>query len=85
MIQEILPAAEQKQLLDRAVSKRQQVRQILEQTRSQRLNDTQRTLKSNIESFVKLSEEAEKRNDARGADALAERALVLARELPGGK
>ena len=85
IIQEILPAAEQKQLLDRAASKRQRARQILEQTRNQRLNDTQRNLKISIETFVKASEDAERRNDARSADGHAERALVLARELQGGK
>jgi hypothetical protein len=85
IIQEILPAAEQKQLLDRAASKRLQVRQILEQTRNQHLNDAQRSVKTSIETFVKASEDAEKRNDARGADVHAERALVLARELQGAK
>lgn len=85
MIQEILPAAEQKQLLDRAASKRQQARQLLEQARGQRLSTAQRSLKSSIESFVKTSEDAERRNDARSADSLAEKALVLARELQGGK
>ncbi|HEY1336103.1 MAG TPA: hypothetical protein VGF59_01270 [Bryobacteraceae bacterium] len=84
-IEEIVPAAEQKQLQESAVAGRREARQILDQMRGHRLNGTQKTLRSNIESFLNLSEQAEKRNDMRSAQALAERALVLARELKGGK
>jgi len=37
-----------------------------------------------IRSFLALSEEAEKHNDMRQADALAERAQILAKELQSG-
>jgi hypothetical protein len=84
-VQEIVPAAEQKQLLDHAAEKQRAARQILDQMKGQRLNNPQRSLRSSIEQFLKLSEDAERRNDARVADALAERALVLARELQGAK
>jgi hypothetical protein len=84
-IEEIVPAAEQKQLQESASAQRRDVRQILDKMRSHRLNANQKTLRTSIESFLGLSEQAEKRNDMRSAQALAERALVLARELQGGK
>jgi hypothetical protein len=84
-VQEIVPAAEQKQLLDHAAEKQRAARQILDQMKGQRLSSAQKNLQSSVEQFLKLSEDAERRNDARGADALAERALVLARELQGAK
>ena len=40
---------------------------------------------ASIRSFVALSEQAEKYNDMRQADALAERAQILAKELQSGK
>jgi hypothetical protein len=38
-----------------------------------------------IQSFVTQSDDAEKRGDMRQADALAERGLVLAKELAGAQ
>src|SRR5262249_36176349 len=84
-IQEILPAAQQKQFLDRAAQNRGQARAILEQVRGQRLSNDMNSKRASIEEFLKLSEDAEKRGDARSADAQAERAFLLARELQGGK
>jgi hypothetical protein len=40
---------------------------------------------NSIHSFVKLSDDSEKRNEMRQADALAERAQILARDLQHGK
>ena len=45
----------------------------------------QRNTVERIRAFVKDSDEAEKRGDMREADALAERAVILMRELQSGQ
>ncbi len=54
---------------------------MLEATQSRRLNRHQQQVVKSIESFLQLSDQAEKRGDMRQANELAARALVLAREL----
>ncbi|HJT89478.1 MAG TPA: hypothetical protein VJ732_16530, partial [Bryobacteraceae bacterium] len=84
-VQEILPASEQKRLQESAQARRREIRKALDQAQSRRLNATQQNLVSRIQSFLQLSEEAEGKADMRQADALAERAQVLARELQNGR
>ena len=45
----------------------------------------QQKVADTIRSFLSLSEDAEKHNDMRQADALAERAQILAKELQSGQ
>jgi hypothetical protein len=84
-IQEIVPAAEQKRLQESAQTRKREIRRLLDQAQARRLNGDERNLVSRIQSFVKLSDDAEKRGDMREADALAERAQILSRELQSGK
>jgi hypothetical protein len=81
---EILPPAELKRLQDSADARKRQVRKVLDQMGSRRLNPSQREKVSRIRSFLQLSDEAEVKNDMRTADALAERAQVLVGELQSG-
>jgi hypothetical protein len=80
-VQEIIPAEEQRQLQVNAQHDRQEANRVLSRVATHRLSAQQQQLKKSIESFLKLSEEAEKRNDLRQARELAGRAAVLAKEL----
>lgn len=84
-IQEIVPAAELKHLQDSADGRKRDIRKVLDQIGTQRLNATQRDKIERIKSFLALSDEAESRNDMRQADALAEKAQILVGELQSGR
>ena len=80
-IQEVTPAAEQKRLQDETASRTREVRQLIDPLDRRRLNRQQRGVLDRVQSFLKQSDEAERRGDMRQASELVQRALVLAREL----
>ena len=79
--QRIFPPAELKHLQDSADARKRDVRKVLDQIGSRELNSGQKEKVSRIRSFLQLSEQAERKNDMWTADALAEGAQVLVREL----
>ncbi len=83
-VQEIVSAGELKRLQEHAQARRGEAAQILERMRRS-LTSKQQSVAASIRSFIALSEQAEKYNDMRQADALAERAQILAKELQSGK
>jgi hypothetical protein len=83
-VQEILPPEELKRLQDSLAARTKEVQRVLESLRTRKPNTQQAAAISRIQSFIQQSEEAEKRGDLRQADALAERAQILAREFQGG-
>jgi len=85
LIQEIVPAGEQKRLLDSAEGRKREIQQSLSSLGRKRLNRHQQTTVSRIRAFVKDSDDAQSRGDMRQADALAERAQMLLRELQNGQ
>jgi hypothetical protein len=84
-IQEIVPADERRHNQESADNRKREIRQTLEQAKTRHLTPEQNKTVKRIQSFVAQSDDAEKRGDMRQADALAERGLVLAKELSGGK
>jgi hypothetical protein len=84
-IQEIIPAAEQKRLLDSIQHRKADIAQMLDQIKTRGLTSLQQGVVGMINSFVNQADEAAKNGDLRSADAQAERAQVLAKELQGGK
>ena len=80
-VQEIVPPAEVKRLQDSLAARKLEVHKVLEAAQARRLSREQRGVVARIQSFLQQSEDAEKRNDWLQADALAGRALVLARDL----
>jgi hypothetical protein len=80
-LQEVLPATELTRLKDEATARKTEARQLVEQAKRRRLNRQQTGMVERIDSFIKQAEEAEQHNDMRQASELAERALLLAREL----
>ena len=80
-VQEIVPAGEAKRLQESAGARKQEIRRLLEQAQARGLTRDQRSQVVRIQSFMQLSDDAEKRGNMREADALAERAQLLAREL----
>jgi hypothetical protein len=83
--QEIVSPAELKRLQDQAVALRREANQILDQLGRRQLTSAEQGVAATIRNFVALSEEAGKHNDPRQANALAERAQILAKELQSGK
>jgi hypothetical protein len=85
-ISEVVAPTELKRLQDQAQGRRKEVAAILvEINKRRRLTQAQRSVVNSINSFVNASSAAEKRNDMRQADALAEKAQVLARGLMNEK
>ena len=84
-LQEILSPVESQRLKDHAQARRGEATQILDRLGKRRLSTAQQSVAASIRSFLALSEQAEKYNDMRQADALAERAQILAKELQSGK
>ena len=84
-IQEVISPVEFKRLQDQVQGRRREVNQILEQLGKRKPVRGQQTIVNDIRNFMSLSDEAEKRNDIRQADAFAERAQILARDLQNGK
>jgi len=82
-IQEVLSADESKRLQESAAERKREIRRLVELARSRHLNAHDASVVTRIEGLVKLSDDAEAKGDMREADALAERALVLAKDLDG--
>jgi hypothetical protein len=80
-IQEVLSADESKRLQESAAERKREIRRLVELARGRRLNAHETSVVTRIEGLVKLSDDAEAKGDMREADALAERALVLAKDL----
>jgi hypothetical protein len=84
-VQEMLPAEERKRYQESANARKAQIRHLLTQIKSHRLSVDQNRDVKRVQSLVAQSDDVEKRGDMRQADALAERGLILARELANGK
>jgi hypothetical protein len=84
-IGEIVPPSETRKLQDSADAHKREIKQLLDQARAKGLTKRQQTVVEHIESFVKMSDQAQGKGDMRNADALAERALVLAKDLQGAR
>ena len=78
--QPILSGEEQKRLQGAIETRKREIDERLTRAKG-RLSDHDRTLVDRINSFLTLSAKAAQRGDYTQADALSERALILAREL----
>ena len=83
--QEIVSPAELKRLQDQGLARRREANQILDQLGRRQLTGAEQKVAATIRNFLALSEAAEKHNDPRQANSLAERAQILAKELQSGK
>jgi hypothetical protein len=84
-IQEIISPQEVKRLQEQANGRRREASQIVEQLAKRNLTLAQRNVIATINSFIASSLEADKKGDVKVADALAERAQILAKDLLNGK
>src|SRR5262249_30922445 len=86
-IQEIVPPTELKRLQEQAQQRRRDVSAILDQLthRTPQLSAAEREVVTRINSLLTASQDAEKKNDMKGADNLADRAQVLAKDLVNAK
>jgi hypothetical protein len=83
-VQEVLTDAERKRFQGSADDRKKEIVQLLAKLKTHRSAETNREVKR-IQSLVEQSDDLEKRGDMRQADALAERALILAQVLTDGK
>ena len=84
-IREILPPDEQNRLRVSSQKHKSDVRSLVGQAERRGLNGSQQNIVRDIMQFLKQSDQAEQNGDLRGADEFAEKAYILAKELPGGK
>jgi hypothetical protein len=82
LVQEILPADEQRTLMAQVAGKRNEALQLLGSL-GRRLTKDQTANVGRARYYLTQSKEAENRKDIRQAEAFADLALVLARELNG--
>jgi hypothetical protein len=69
-------------MVDAIEARKREIRDRLAQVSSRRkLSEQERNIVERVDSFLRLSDDAAKRGEMTQADALSERALVLAREL----
>ena len=80
-LQEVLSPAETKRLQDEATGRKNEALHLVQQARRRRLTPQQNGIVERIQSFIKQADDAASRGDMRQASELAERAVVLAREL----
>jgi hypothetical protein len=83
-MQEIIPQTDLKRLQDSAQGRKREVAGILEQFHGRKLSKPLLIKVGEINNFVKLSDDFEKRGEMRQADAMAEKAQILARQLQNG-
>jgi hypothetical protein len=84
-LQEILPPEEKRKLADGIAARRREINDVLQQAARRQLSEQDSATVERIRSFLQLSDQAAAREDMRQAEALSERALVLARELRVGR
>jgi hypothetical protein len=84
-IQEVLPEGQRSKLQEDAAASRKRIRAWLDSTAARHLTGQSKLTRDRIQSFLKASEDAERRDDMREAEQLAERAEILIRELQGGR
>jgi len=83
-VRELLDPAEIKRLKANADLRRREVRSWLNTNRARRLGPKNPTV-IRIQGYLKVSEDAEEKEDVRGASEWAERAALLMKELQSGK
>lgn len=84
-IQEIVSPAEAKRLQDQAIARRRDAQSIVDQLSHRQLTPAEKDVVTRITSLLTSSVDAERKNDMKLADALADRAQILARDLINGK
>lgn len=80
-LQEIVSPEERKKLGDQMAARKKEIDDALRQAAARPLSDHDRNIVDRIKSFLQLSDQAGARGELRQAEALSERALILAREL----
>jgi hypothetical protein len=80
-LQEMLTGPERQRLLDETTTRKTEAIRLVDQAKRRRLTRQQNGTVERIQQFIKQANDAEQRGDLRQASELADRALVLAREL----
>lgn len=84
-VQEVLSDEDRRRFQESIANRKTEIQQLLAQLHGHRLSADENRDVRRIQSYLGQSDEAAKKGEMRQADALAERALVLAREVTGAK
>jgi hypothetical protein len=84
-IQEIVPAEDTRRYQEETNARKKEIQMRLDEANKRHLSRAERQRAELINSFLKNSDAAAARGDWRSAAELADRGLVLARELTGGR
>ena len=84
-LQPVYSEEERRRVLGELERRKNDIENLLRGVNPNRMSADQKAVVERIRSFQAVAEEAAKRGDLRSADAISERALILAKELAGGR
>jgi hypothetical protein len=84
-LQPVYPEEDRRRILGELDRRKNEIDSILRSINPNRMSADQRSVVQRIHSFINVADDSAKRGDFRSADALSERALILARELASGR
>ena len=84
-LQPVYPEEERRRILGELERRNREIENLLKGVNPNRMSADQKAVVERIHSFQTVADEAAKRGDFRSADAISERALILAKELAGGR
>jgi hypothetical protein len=84
-LQPVYPEEERRRVLGELERRKTEIDNLLRGLNPNRMSADQKAVVERIRSFQAVAEEAAKRGDFRSADAISERALILAKELASGR
>ena len=80
-LQAVLTEEQRKRILADLDRRKSEITSLVRQINSRRQTQHQKNVVENVNSLLKVAEDAAKRGDMTSADKLSERALILAQEL----
>lgn len=84
-LQPVYTEEERRRILAELERRKAEIEGLLKGVNQSRISADQRAVVDRIHSFQTVADEAAKRGDFRSADAISERALILAKELASGR
>jgi hypothetical protein len=81
----VYPEEERRRILAEMEKRKGNIEATLHNMNQRSMSPDQKNLAERIESFIKLADDTARRGDFRSAEALSERAEILARELASGR
>jgi len=84
-LQPVYPEEERRRILGELEKRKVEIDGLLHGINQNQMSADRKSVVARIHSFINVAEDSARRGDYRSADALSERALILARELASGR